>query len=176
MIFYTYLVLGLWCLAVVLVVVGNVGRGMYLAMRRTTWVASGKGWAECPCCGCPTLDRSLPVPSCVVCEWEETDDEDELARARKNFQRYGVAYSPEDAATWGGTSPSPEEVAAKLEIIRLSRKTRERERDSGAWAAEVQAMLGALASARAEREERVVARELDDMEHADGGVPRLTDG
>ena len=113
-------------------------------------------WEECPCCGYPTYCRATGMAFCELCEWEEDPAADEATfqRARTNFARYGVVYSPDEAATWMGEMPTAAERAYKREFMAICDAVRAGTLSLEQWWEQVQAL------ATAERpEERVEPHE-----------------
>ena len=70
----------------------------------------------CPCCGFPTIEASAPAHSCLLCEWDSEDTEN-LGRAKVNFSRYLRSYSPDESRAWGGHPPTQEQQATKRDLM-----------------------------------------------------------
>ena len=79
-------------------------------------------WADCPCCGCPTIDAASPVADCAVCDWlhDPSATPQGIERARENFAQHGTADPQQYTEEWFGPPPGAREIAARRAIAAAS--------------------------------------------------------
>jgi hypothetical protein len=79
-------------------------------------------WADCPCCGCPTINVAAPLFDCAVCDWlhDPSAAPQPIELARENFALHGTVDPQQYTEEWFGPPPGDREIAARRAIVAAS--------------------------------------------------------